>query len=304
MPGFVVCRACGTRIKAGRLHCLRCFEPLPQPHEPVRLPIWESLGLEQSKLWMVGIGASLLVLALVTVIWRTWPEQIDDAPRAVAANARPAGSAPTAVAPSVPVAPDRTEGAAEPAVAADPNTATLTAENRAALEALRATSEQAVAKAPTDTEALNTLGQTLARLNLPGDAIPFFERAIALAPDNARYHANLARAAATLAQGARAVHEYGEVARLLPQDYATRYTFAVALQKNGDNEAALPEFERAIALAPSDASPHRAYAISLEQLQRVPEAIREYRRYLEMRPSAPDADEVKARIQALGSAVP
>ena len=29
MSGFVVCPNCGARIKAGRGHCLRCFETLP-----------------------------------------------------------------------------------------------------------------------------------------------------------------------------------------------------------------------------------------------------------------------------------
>ena len=33
MSGYVVCRSCGTRIKAGREFCLKCFEPLPHPDE-------------------------------------------------------------------------------------------------------------------------------------------------------------------------------------------------------------------------------------------------------------------------------
>jgi Flp pilus assembly protein TadD len=303
VAGFVVCRACGTRIKAGRTHCLRCFAPLPEPDELVRPPVWESLGLGQDKVMMIGIAALVLVVALGAVIWSTWPERLTDEAQPVASqNAVPQTSA---GAPSSAASlPSPSEGAGAPPAVAEPVTPTLTPQDRAALEASRTAYEQVVAKAPTDTDALNNLGQTLTRLNLPGDAIPFFERAIAVSPDNARYHANLARAAAMLGQGARAVQEYREVARLLPEDYATRYTLAVALQKNGDHEAALPQFERAIALAPSDASPHRAYAVSFDQLRRGSDAVREYRRYLEMRPSAPDAQEIRARIQALAPSQP
>jgi tetratricopeptide (TPR) repeat protein len=304
VSGFVVCPACGTRIKAGRRHCLRCFETLPDPDVPVRPPIWESLALSQGAKMAVGIGASALVVALVGVIWSTWPAPIDDEARpavgGTAAPARPAALSPASTIPNQ-TDPAPLEQAAE-IVEAKPRE--LSSADRASLEASRGAYEQALAKTPDDPEALNNLGQTLARLNRPEEALPRFARAVELAPTNARYHINMARTASTLGQGSRAVAEYREAVGLLPEDYAMRYTLAVTLQKNGDHASALPEFERAIALAPTDASLHRAYAVSLEQLQRVPEAVREYRRYLEMRPSAPDAAGLRAHIEGLRSGEP
>ncbi|HMF93872.1 MAG TPA: tetratricopeptide repeat protein [Vicinamibacterales bacterium] len=301
MGGFVVCPACGTRIKAGRPYCLRCFAALPDAD--ARPPIWESLGLSRGHEATFAIIASLIVLALVGVIWSTWPGRPDDEAHPVASQNKAAAPA---AAPAPAATPEGTDTA--PAAQADEiaggRTGELTAEARASLEGARVAYEQALTKTPDNPEVLNNLGRTLAQLNRPDEALPRFERAVALAPDTASYHASLARTAAALGQGSRATEQFREAARLLPEDFATRYTLAMALQRNGDHEAALPEFERAIALAPADASPHRAYAISLEQLGRTPDAVREYRRYLEMRPSAPDAPRLRAHLEALASAQP
>lgn len=302
MSGFVVCPACGTRIKAGRQHCLRCFEPLPDPGVPVRPPIWESFALSQEKLMIAGVVVSVLVVALVAVIWSTAPAQIDDVARPVGApNGQPAPAAPAAAA----AAPETVDPAAAalPALVSQ-KPAELTAAERGSLEAVAAAQEQTLAKTPDDPEASNNLGQTLMTLGRADDAIARFERASALAPGNVRYHLNIARAAVALGRAGRAIEANREAVRLLPQDFATRYTLALALQKSGDHEAALVEFERAIALAPAEASPHRAYAVSLEQLRRGPAAVREYSRYVEMRPSAQDAEAVRSHIKALGSPQP
>ena len=301
MSGFVVCPACGTRIKAGRQHCLRCFELLPDPDVPVRPPIWESLGLSQGKLMIVGIVASLLVLTLIVVIWSTGPEPIEEITAPIAVRtAPPADAAPAAAAPA------QTTGgpAVDPLTLAEATPPELTATERADLEARRTEFEQAAAKTPDDPGALNNLGQVLARLGQTAEALARFERAVALAPSNAAYHFNLARAATALGNRGRAVESLREAARLLPKDGATHYTLGVALQKNNDNEAALPELERAVALSPSDPKPHLAYAVSLEQMQRIPDAIREYTRFVEMRPTAPEAEGIKTHIQTLQTGRP
>lgn len=305
MSGFVVCPACGTRIKAGRQHCLRCFRPLPDPDVPVQPPIWESLGLSQGKQMIIGIGTSILVVVLVGIIWSTWPSPPDDESQPVAPRtATPAPA--TGPTPSASAAPASTEPASVAAStdSADPAKRALSPDERASLDASRVAYEQALTKTPDDPEVLNNLGHALARLNHPDEALARFARAIELAPGHATYHVNMARAADALGQGSRAVEQYREAVRLLPGDFATRYTLAMALQKNGDHLDALPEFERTIALGPADAGPHLAYAVSLEQLQRTPDAIREYRRYLEMRPSAPDAGTLRAHIESLRSAQP
>jgi Flp pilus assembly protein TadD len=298
---FVVCRQCGTRIKAGRQHCLRCFAPLPEADEPVRPPIWESLGLGEGKVMMIGIGASLVVIALVAVIWRTWPERIDD-------TARPSPTpASRAVTPGPAVdTPERTadSSSSDPLTIPDATPDEVTPAQRADLEATRTAYEQALAKAPDDAKALDSLGLVLLRLGRPDEAAERFQRAIALDAARAAYHLDLGHAFTDLGNRSRAVQEYREAARLIPEDAATHNTLGLALQKNDDYQAALAEFERAIALAPEDPKPHLGYAVSLDHLQRPSDALREYRRYLDMRPSAPYAQDVRARIQALASSRP
>jgi tetratricopeptide (TPR) repeat protein len=301
VSGFVVCPACGTRIKAGRGHCLRCFEPLPLPDEPDRPAIWRSLGLSPQQSVIGGLLASLVVLTLIVVIWRTWPEPADDVATPIAS---PTTRSPQRAAAPVSSTPVRTEPIPSPEPsAADARPPEPTASERADLETKQVALEQALAKTPNDPQALDGLGQVLIRLNRFEDAIAQFERAIAQDPGRVAYRLDLARAAIIIGGRSRAIEEYREVARLLPQDPAIRYTLGIALQQNGDHGAALPEFQRAIALAPADPRAHLAYAVSLDQLQRSADAAEQYRVYVQMRPTAPDVDEVKARIQTLQSSV-
>src|SRR4051794_37625423 len=94
MSGFVVCQKCGTRIKAGRAHCLKCFELLPDPAASVRAPLWESLGLSPNAQIAVWAGAAIAVALLGMVIWQTWPSPGDDIPEPASyAGAPPANVA-------------------------------------------------------------------------------------------------------------------------------------------------------------------------------------------------------------------
>lgn len=308
MPGYVVCASCGARIKAGRQHCLRCFEPLPDPDTPVRLSILESLGLSRDKLMVVGIVASVAVLSLVTVIWRTWPEPVDEVARPASGQpAAPARAAAPVSAPEpAPAAPTVSAPAYQPApvAAVDSNRTAAATFNTGDFASARAAYERSLVQRPDDPETLNNLGQVLVRLDLPAEAIVRFERAIALAPTKSTYHFNLAHTVAQLGQLDRAVTEYREAVRLFPDDYATQFNLAMALQARGDAQAAIPEFQRAITLAPGEASFHLSLGLSLEKAGRAADAVREYRQFLEMEPTSPDAAKLKAHIQVLVSAPP
>ena len=91
---FVVCPSCGTRIKAGREFCLRCFGPLPTPERPVRPPIWVSLGLSESKVQIVGVVVAAIVIGLGVVIYKTAPPDVDDTARPISATAAARPGAP------------------------------------------------------------------------------------------------------------------------------------------------------------------------------------------------------------------
>ena len=308
MSGFVVCASCGSRIKAGREHCLRCFAPLPDQDTAVRAPLWESLGLSQGSLRMVGIVASLVVLSLVAVIWSTRPDPVDEIARPASAPAAtspqpaaPAAPAETAVASDTPVsAPSYRTSPVTAIDSVRSGTAAFTAGDFASA---RAAYERSLALTPDDPETLNNLGQVLVRLGQTSDAIPRFERAIALAPGKSAYHFNLAHAVAQLGQVDRAIAEYREAVRLFPDDYTSQFNLAMTLQAKGDAQGAIPEFQRAVTLAPGEPSFHISLGLSLEKVGRTTDAVREYRQFLAMQPTSPDAAKLKAHIEVL-SAVP
>jgi Flp pilus assembly protein TadD len=307
LSGYVVCASCGARIKAGRQHCLRCFEPLPDPDIPVKPPIWESLGLSQDKLMIFGIVASVAVLSLVAVIWSTWPDRLDDVAQPASGQAAP--PRPTAAPAAPEPAPAETAVSAPayqpaPAMAVDSNRTAAATFNAGDFASARAAYERSLVQRPDDPETLNNLGQVLVRMNQPTEAIARFERAIALAPTKSAYHFNLAHTVAQLGQLDRAVTEYREAVRLFPDDYATQFNLAMTLQAKGDAQGAIPEFQRAITLAPGEPSFHLSLGLSLEKVGRAADAVREYRQYLEMEPTSPDAAKLKAHIDVLSSAPP
>jgi Flp pilus assembly protein TadD len=304
---FVVCPSCGTRIKAGREFCLRCFEPLPTPDRPARQPIWESLGLSDTKkVVLIGVSAAV-VLSLVAVIVYTKPPTVDETPRpAVTPTARPPSPTPapgeTPVA--APAGGDATAGgsAFEPTAGSPP--AALSAADVAALEAKRSSYEAELVKRPNDADLVNDLGQALEQLGRPSDAVSRFERAIALDRGRAKFHVNLAHAATGAGLWDRAVGEYREAARLRPDDFTIQYALALTLRRKGDDAGAIPEFQKAVAISPNDASVHLSLGISLETVGRIAEAVLEYRKYLTIQPSSPDAQRLKEHIESVTASQP
>jgi len=305
---FVVCPSCGTRIKAGREFCLRCFEPLPTPERPIRPTMWVSLGLSDTKKQIVAVVAAALAVGLLAIILTTAPPAVDETARPAVAALRSAPTPPAAPAtqPTPPATGEVASGAPvfEPTQAADAGPRQLSEAEVAKLESRRSSDEAELVKKPDDPNLLDDLGQTLAQLSRQAEAVPRFERAIALVPDNARYHSNLARALIQLNLWDRAVDEYREATRLRPEDFFAQYALALTLHRKGDDAAAIPEFRKALALDTRETSAHLWIGISLETVGRVPEAVKEYQTYLALQPSSPDAERLKAHVQALGGGQP
>jgi Flp pilus assembly protein TadD len=311
VSGYVVCPSCATRIKAGRAHCLRCGNELPIEGVEVAPPIWESLGLSQGKVMIIGAVAAVVAIGLFGVILKTQPVVVDDIAQPVIQpedRARKAPeSTPEPVAETAAVATPTAYTPPSGGLIADPATIIDAKRNGAAaftsgnFDAARVAFEQALAKNPNDADAMNNLGQTLVRLGKSAEAIGRFERAIALAPDKSAFHFNLAHAAGQLGQWDRAIAEYREASKLFPDDYATQYNLGMALHQKGDERAAITEFQKAISLAPGEPSFHLSLGMSLERVGRVAEAVTEYKKYLEMEPSAPEAAKLKAHVEALAA---
>ena len=100
MTGYIVCPACGSRMKAGRGHCLRCFETLP-----VDAPEAPQQWLSQGRTLIVGVVLTLGALLVGAVIWERATPAVDDV-------ARPAPSTPNVISQkaSAPAVPNETLG--------------------------------------------------------------------------------------------------------------------------------------------------------------------------------------------------
>jgi tetratricopeptide (TPR) repeat protein len=316
---YVVCPACGTRIKAGRKYCLRCMTDLPQPDHT---PLWVSLGLSQQQQWMIVGGFLLAAILLVAVIVRTQPQTVvEDAAQPVlkeshgdssqpdSDHAKPAPLPPTTASAEEAVWRPREEGGAvvktppfEPA-GNDAGLASGAAGTADApgVQGEVASAEQELANHPDDPAMLNRLGELLVKAGRARDALPRFERAAALASNTLRFRVNLALAATASGLRDKAIDAYREAVRLAPEDFAVQFALARALQTSGDDKGAIPEFQKAILLAQSDPTVRLWYAVSLERARRFNEAIREYKRYLEMQPGSRDARRLQAHLDALSA---
>lgn len=246
MTEYVVCPACGTRIKAGRGHCLRCFELLPQPGTPRVLAIWESLGWSQRAQVTFAAAASLAVVTLAMIIWRTRTPEVDDVARAApttataVAIAPPRAPAPAAVAAVVEDTPPEPVHAGsegdEPFFdlprAASHDDGTRYEETLAHFKLARTAVDRghwtraiaeygaATSLAQDDASALYNFALALHRRGDERDAIAAFHKAIALAPDEAIFHLPLAVAFENVGQIGDAANEYRKFLAAAPDTAA------------------------------------------------------------------------------------
>jgi hypothetical protein len=225
----VVCPACGTRIKSGRPHCLRCFESLPLPGSSPRPSILVSMTWSRGTKAMAGAGASLAALCLV-VIWQTAPSQSTGVSRTAPVQVRAVtGGTPRRPAPepanvvprSEPVRPpngdepflDTPSGSSDGDGAAYRETLDHFKVARAAVNEgkwTRAIEEYGVAArlSRSDAAAQYNLALALHRRGDERDAIATFQKAVALAPAAAAFHLPLAAAYENVGQFADAAREY------------------------------------------------------------------------------------------------
>ena len=159
--------------------------------------------------------------------------------------------------------------------------------------------EAAVAAQPDDPEALNTLGQTLVRLNRAEEAIPRYLLAAQLAPGKWAYRFNLARARGLVGDWGGAVDDYRIADRLFPDDHATLFNLGLALRKAGRAAEALPVLERVVALAPDDPSFVLTAARTYDELDRRAQAAAAYRKFLSQSAAGTDAEAARGRLARL-----
>jgi Flp pilus assembly protein TadD len=287
----VVCQACGAKTKGGRLRCPRCGEILetaPAPTSPGAKATTgpPALYLQyRGQLVIAGILSVLLLLALIA----SRPDPVPEtAAAAVAAPAKPV----------VAQAPTKASARPDPGFL-DPKTGGATAYKSGDYASALELYKKAVSLNPDNADALNNLGQLLARNGEPALAIPYFQKAVQLYPSVWAYRFNLAHAHGRLGDWSQAAEDYRQARNLFPDDYVTHFNLGMALRKMGDEEAAVYEFRKGAELAPAEPSFPLALGTSYEQLNRTDEAVKSYEQYLALSPSAPEADKVKARIEHL-----
>jgi len=290
-------------MKAGRGHCLRCFETLPVDAPEVSQPWFRSLQVSQGAMLIAGVVLTLAALLFAAVIWERAAPVEDDVARPALSTSKTAEQ--KATVPDAPVeAPAASSGRPpilEPGFVRAPRAESAPAADPAAA---RTALEKTLAQRPDDADTLNKLGQVMVSLGQIDEAMARFERAATIAPDKWAYQFNLAHAASQLLLWDHAVAAYRRAKALQPGDHATQFDLALALHKKGDEAAAVPEFEKAIALAPSDPKGHLALAITLERAGRMPDAMRSYRRFLELEPGSPDAEKLKAYLDSFNAGQP
>jgi tetratricopeptide (TPR) repeat protein len=292
--GFVICAACGARIKANRERCLRCESPLVAWEKPELLPPW---------LQRLGGGTLVFGIVAVVILVSAAAMFVESRSRTADEAARPSkGGVPR---PAQSLAPSGAPAAPAPLSAIQP-LASLDTPRRGSVDLLRGDFsrlrdryEEQLEKKPADPELLNNLGLTLERLGRTDEAIARFESALHADPQNFSYHYNIAHASSQRSDWDRSIAEYRLAAGLLPSDYATRYNLGMALHLKGDEVGAISELQTGIGMAPGVAAFHLLLGVVFEKLGRIGEAGQEFQTYLATAPSAPDADRVRSHLQLL-----
>jgi pentatricopeptide repeat protein len=162
---------------------------------------------------------------------------------------------------------------------------------------------EALTEKPADPELLANVGQILLAMNKPAEAVPFLEQAVAAEPFSIVARFDLAVAYGRSGRLREAVELYERMVRSGDADIRVYHNLGLALRQTGRNADAAAAFGRATALAPDQAPGWLGLALSLEADGRGVEAVTALERYLVLEPSAPDADNVRARITRLRSAV-
>lgn len=297
----VICPACGAKIKEGRPKCLRCGQELEGATASIEStteqgPQETALGkVPRQRVLFIAAGILVPMVLVYFALNRQPPPYQPPAPFKSAVEPK-----------SVQPVPPRSDE--EQATAAadlrnerffDPDRSGRAAFNGGDFNAAVLQYQAAIQKNPNDLESLNNLGQALVRLNRAQEAIPYFEKAIALNTANWAPRFNLAHAYGAMNDWPKAITEYRGAAAAFPDDYVTHYNLGLALHKAGQEDGAVQEYQKAIDLAPGEPSFHLSLGLSYEKLNKPADAAHAYQDYLTMAPEAPDASQVKNRIEAL-----
>jgi tetratricopeptide (TPR) repeat protein len=259
-----------------------------------RRPLGENVdpGAPVARRRRIWIGVSAAAVVVVAMAGLAVPGRQAPAPQEAAA---PSAAQP----PAPPSAPSARPGAApESRPPALPQETPRPGDLGQALAHYRA----ALNEKPADPELLDNVGQILVAMNRPGEAVPFLEKAVEAEPFSITARFDLAGAYARSGMQKEAVEQYEALLQAGVSDVRVNHNLGLALRHLGRHGEAAAAFERATALEPGQAPGWLGLALSLEADGRAGEAADALERYLALEPTAPDADNVRARLSRLRSA--
>jgi len=298
MNQLLTCPHCGPTLTEARLRCDRCGRELVciseaefSGRQPAANAPEEPASTRRAGLW---IGVSAAVVAVVAMAGLTMPGR--EAP------ASAAGNMPVSMTAQPPAASSAPSAAIRATRAPQPSDATAVPSRPGDLEQALDHYRAALAEKPADPELLANIGQILVAMNKPAEAVPFLEQAVGAEPFSIVARFDLAVAYSRSGRLMEAMVLYEGMVRSGEADIRVHHNLGLALRQLGRNADAAAAFERATALAPDQAPGWLGLALSLEADGRGVEAVTALERYLVLEPSAPDADNVRARIARLRSA--
>jgi protein O-mannosyl-transferase len=149
--------------------------------------------------------------------------------------------------------------------------------------------QRALVLKPDYAEAHYNLGNLLARQGQADEAIEHFQRAIEIKPDFAEVHYNLGAALARQGRNLEAINHYQQVIEIKPDFAGVEYNLGVVLAAQGFNAEAIPHFQKALENKPDNAGAHNTLAALLAQQGRSVEAIGHLKKAIELQPDCADA---------------
>jgi Flp pilus assembly protein TadD len=297
-PGFIICKACGTRIRADRDACLRCGTPLESAPETISLAT-----ISSGRPLLIAIAIAAVAIGAVALIWIYRPLPVDDSSQPVVAPSAPGAAASSAAGlgttVSAAVVPpgeawELQEFMDAPDAASADSSTTSLADARAQLQ-------QTLRERPNDPGVLKDLARVLAKAGDRPGAIARLEHATEVAPTDSMSHFLLGRLFADERQWGSAATEFREAARLAPNDAASQFNFGMALHQAGNDKGAVVELRAAIRLAPTVGTFHLALANALERDGDMAAAQAEYQQYLQIDPNGANAEGVRTHVAVLPS---
>jgi tetratricopeptide (TPR) repeat protein len=127
-------------------------------------------------------------------------------------------------------------------------------------------------------------------------------QAAKMAPKNAQVWINLGNALMDEQRFVEAIDAYGKALAIQPKNVPVLVDQGTCYRGAKQFDKAVEQYRKALKIDPNFPNGHRNLGVVLAfDLNNKPEAVKEFNRYLELAPNAPDAGEIRQKIQEMSS---